>query len=36
VTIKPVFDATKIALALFSLLGSAFFMGAQIRKSRKK
>ena len=34
VAVQPIFDYTKIALAFFTMLGSIFFMGSQIRKKR--
>lgn len=36
VTVKPVFDATKIALAFFTMLGSIFLMGSKIRKAANR
>jgi uncharacterized spore protein YtfJ len=34
VTVEPVFDVTKIGLAFLTMLGSVFFMGAQMRKRK--
>lgn len=34
VKVEPIFDATKIALAFFTMLGSVFFMGAQMKKRK--
>jgi uncharacterized spore protein YtfJ len=34
VTVDPVLDATKIGLAFLTMLGSVFFMGAQMRKRK--
>ncbi len=36
VDVEPVVDATKIALAFFTMLGSIFFMGAKMKKESKK
>ncbi|MCJ7718216.1 MAG: hypothetical protein MUO54_17080 [Anaerolineales bacterium] len=35
VTVEPIIDATKIALAFFTMLGSIFFLGAQMKKGYK-
>ena len=35
VEVKPILDFTKIFLAFFTMLGSVFFMGAQIRKRKR-
>ena len=34
VEVKPILDATKIALAFFTMLGSIFLLGAQMKKGR--
>ena len=34
VKVEPIFDTTKIALAFFTMLGSVFFMGAQMKKRK--
>jgi uncharacterized spore protein YtfJ len=36
ITVQPILDFTKIALAFLTLLGSIFFLGAQMRKSKLK
>ncbi len=36
VQVEPILDNTKIALAFFTMLGSIFFLGAQMKKSRVK
>jgi len=35
VEVEPVVDATKIALAFFTMLGSIFFMGSKMKKATK-
>ena len=35
VRVEPVFDATKVALAFFTMLGSIFFMGSKMRKASR-
>jgi len=34
VKVQPIFDATKIALAFFTMLGSIFFLGAQMKRRK--
>lgn len=34
VRVTPIFDVTKIALAFFTMLGSIFFLGTQVRKGK--
>ncbi len=34
VKVEPILDVTKISLAFFTMLGSVFFMGAQMRKKK--
>jgi hypothetical protein len=34
VSVEPIMDRTKIALAFFTMLGSIFFMGAQMRRRK--
>ena len=34
VSVEPIFDATKIALAFFTMLGSVFFLGAQMKRRK--
>jgi uncharacterized spore protein YtfJ len=36
VQVEPVVDATKIALAFFTMLGSIFMLGAKMRKKAKR
>jgi uncharacterized spore protein YtfJ len=35
VEVKPIIDNTKIALAFLTMMGSVFFMGAQMKKGKK-
>ena len=34
VSVEPVLDRTKVTLAFFTMLGSIFFLGSQIRKGK--
>jgi hypothetical protein len=34
VEVEPILDFTKIALAFFTMLGSVFFMGAQMKRGK--
>jgi uncharacterized spore protein YtfJ len=34
VTVEPILDRTKVALAFFTMLGSIFYLGSQIRRGK--